>query len=378
MMSLTPEEKSLQSMVRSFCAREVAGAVPAMEETDGFPTDLFRKAGEAGLLGLYVPEEYGGTNAGDVYFTLVSEELARTSLAFAVALSCHVGVSTLPIVEFGGESLRQRVLPGLASGELVGGFALTEPDCGSDAAALKTRAERRGDSYLLNGVKTLITNGREAGTFVVMARTDRELRGARAISAFVVERDAPGLAVGKPMPKMGMKGNSTTQVYFDDCVVPVENRLGGEGEGFKAAMRALDVGRLSIAAIALGMAKRALEISLEYGADRRAFGAPLLDYQSVGHRLADIAAGIEHSQTYIYQVARHHGSSFTREASMAKLFASELAGEAGDAAVQVFGGMGFMKETEVERLYRDARILRLFEGTSEIQKRVILKFLKSS
>jgi len=347
-----------------------------MEETDRFPTDLFRKAGEAGLLGLYVPEEYGGTDAGDTFFMIVSEELAQASLAFAVAVSCHVGVSSIPIVEHGSEPIKERLLPGLASGELVGAFALTEPDTGSDAVALRTSADRQGDLFVLNGVKTLITNGSEADTFVVMARTDRSKKGPNAISAFVVEKGTPGLLVGKPMPKMGMKGNSTTQLYFEDCEIPAENLLGSEGNGFKAAMRALDVGRLSIAAIALGVAKRALDISLEYAAARTAFGTPILDYQDIGHRLAEISAEIEHSQLYIYGIARSHSGTFAREASIAKLFASELASRACDAAVQVFGGMGFMKETEVERLYRDSRVLRIFEGTSEIQKRVILKHLK--
>ncbi|MFH1530264.1 MAG: acyl-CoA dehydrogenase family protein [Pseudomonadota bacterium] len=375
MANLTGEERALRDMVRSFCAREVAPAVPGMEADDAFPTDLFRRAGEVGLLGLYVADAFGGADAGDTAFMIVSEELARTSASFAVAVSCHVGVSTLPIVVGGADAVRARLLPGLASGRLIGGFALTEPDTGSDAGALRTRAVLRGDRWILDGVKTLITNGAEADTFVVMARTGPG-RGAAGISAFVVERDAPGLTVGKPMAKMGLKGNSTTQLYFEDCAVPRENLLGSEGEGFRVAMRALDVGRLSVAAISLGVAKRALEISLDYASDRTAFGAPIIEYQALGHRLADVAAECDLTERYLYDVARNHGERFVREASVAKLFASELAGRACDLAVQVFGGMGFMKETEAERLYRDARVLRIFEGTSEIQRRVILKELR--
>lgn len=375
MAILTEEERALRDMVRSFCEREVTAAVPAMEADDAFPAELFRRAGEIGLLGLYVPEALGGTDAGDTAFMIISEELARASPSFAVAVSCHVGVSTLPIAVGGTDAVRARLLPGLASGRLVGGFALTEPDTGSDAGALRTRAELRGDRWVINGVKTLITNGVEAGTFVVMARTGPG-RGAAGISAFVVERDAPGLTVGKPMAKMGLKGNSTTQLYFEDCELPRENLLGNEGEGFRVAMRALDAGRLSVGAISLGVAKRALEIALDYASDRTAFGAPIIEYQDLGHRLAEVAAECDLADRYIYDVARNHGERFVYEASVAKLFASELAGRACDLAVQVFGGMGFMKETEVERLYRDARVLRIFEGTSEIQKRVILKELR--
>lgn len=375
MAVLNEEELALRDMVRSFCAREVAPAVPGMEADDAFPADLFRRAGEVGLLGLYVPDPLGGTDAGDTAFMIVSEELARASASFAVAVSCHVGVSTIPIVAGGTDAIRRRLLPGLASGGLVGGFALTEPDTGSDAGALRTRAELHGDRWILEGVKTLITNGAEADTFVVMARTGAG-EGAAGISAFVVERDASGLSVGKPMAKMGLKGNSTTQLYFEDCEVPRENLLGNEGEGFRVAMRALDVGRLSVAAISLGVAKRALEIAVDYASDRTAFGAPIIEYQALGHRLAEVAAECDLADRYLYDVARNHGERFVREASVAKLFASELAGRACDLAVQVFGGMGFMKETEAERLYRDARILRIFEGTSEIQKRVILKELR--
>lgn len=376
MAHFTQEEQSLKTMVAEFAARKVAHLVPEMEETDRFPEELWRSAGELGLLGLYVPEEYGGTAFGDVPFMIVSEELARVSLAFAVAVSCHVGVSSLPIVDSGNDELKRRVLPGLAFGEKVGAFALTEPDYGSDAAALRTTAARKGDTYVLNGTKTMITNGTEADTFVVMARTGPAADAARGVSAFAVERERPGLTVGPKMGKMGMKGNSTTQVYFDDCEVPAGNLLGAEGEGFKVAMRALDVGRLSVAAMALGVARRSLEVALEYAADRKSFGAALLDHQSIGHKLASIDAEIEHSAVYIYHVARNHGTSYIREASAAKLFASEVAGRAADAAVQTFGGMGYMKETEAERLYRDARILRIFEGASEIQQRVLLKHLR--
>lgn len=376
MIHFTEEERSLRSMVARFGTRRIAPLVPQMEETDQFPSDLFREAGELGLLGLYVPEQYGGTALSDVPFMLVSEELACVSLAFAVAVSCHVGVSSLPIIDFGTDEVKRRVLSGLASGLKVGAFALTEPDYGSDAAALRTTARKVADSYVLDGVKTLITNGTEADTFVVMARTGTTAQGARGVSAFLVERDAPGITVGPKMAKMGMKGNSTTQVYFEHCEIPAGNLLGAEGEGFKVAMRALDVGRLSVAAMALGVARRCLAVSLEYAADRKCFSRPLIDHQAIGHRLATLDAQIDHSTVYIYHVARNHGASYIREASAAKLIASELAGRAADAAVQTFGGMGYMKETEAERLYRDARILRIFEGASEIQQRVLLKHLK--
>ena len=347
-------------------------------ETDQIPAALLEEMRELGLFGLCLPEEYGGLGLTMEEEVLAAVELGRTSPAFRSAIGSNNGIGSTGIVLDGTPEQKERYLPRLASGELIGSFCLTEPEAGSDAASLRTTAVRDGDHYVLNGTKRFITNAPEAGIFTVMARTDPTGKGADAISAFVVEAGTPGLTLGKIDRKMGQKGAHTCDVIFDNCRVPAANLIGEkEGVGFKTAMKTLDKGRLHIAAVATGAAERMLADAVRYATERKQFGKPIAEFQLIQAMLADSQTEIYASRCMIVDAARRRdaGERVTSEASCAKMFATEMCGRVADRAVQIFGGAGYMSEYGIERFYRDVRLFRIYEGTTQIQQIVIAREL---
>lgn len=376
-LTFTQEQDMMRKMVRDFAEKEIAPIVEQMDETDEFPTEVVRKMGELGLMGIPLPQRYGGSGMDFTSYIIAIHELSKVSASFGVILSVHTSVGTNPIFHFGTESQKKKYVTKLAQGDYLGAFGLTEPSAGSDAASLKTRAVKKGDHYVLNGSKIFITNGEVADTFVVFARTNPEEVGHRGISAFIVERNTPGFSIGKKENKMGLNGSGTVEIVFEDAEVPAENLLGVEGEGFTIAMANLDVGRIGIAAQSLGIAEAALEHATAYAKDRKQFGKPIANQQAVGFKLADMATEVEAAKLLTYRAAnlRAKGLPCGKEASMAKLFASTAARKTAIEAVQVFGGYGYTKDYPVERLFRDAKVTEIYEGTSEIQRRVIAKKL---
>lgn len=376
-LTFTQEQDMMRKMVRDFAEKEIAPIVEQMDETDEFPTEVVRKMGELGLMGIPLPQRYGGSGMDFTSYIIAIHELSKVSASFGVILSVHTSVGTNPIFYFGTESQKKKYVTKLAQGDYLGAFGLTEPSAGSDAASLKTRAVKKGDHYVLNGSKVFITNGEVADTFVVFARTNPEEIGHRGISAFIVERNTPGFSIGKKENKMGLNGSGTVEIVFEDAEVPAENLLGVEGEGFTIAMANLDVGRIGIAAQSLGIAEAALEHATAYAKDRKQFGKPIANQQAVGFKLADMATEVEAAKLLTYRAAnlRAKGLPCGKEASMAKLFASTAARKTAIEAVQVFGGYGYTKDYPVERLFRDAKVTEIYEGTSEIQRRVIAKKL---
>lgn len=374
-LRFTEEQEMMRKMVRDFAEKEVAPFVEKMEAGE-FPRSILKKMGELGLMGIPIPEEYGGAGMDFTSYIIAIEEISKVSATLGVILSVHTSVGTTPIVYFGTEEQKQRYVPKLAAGEYLGAFCLTEPNAGSDAASLKTRAVKKGEHYILNGSKMFITNGGEADTYIVFASTNPDA-GSRGITAFIVDKNSPGLVVGKNEHKMGLNGSKTVQLTFEDMKVPAENRLGEEGEGFKIALANLDVGRIGIATQALGIAEAALEAAIAYAKKRHQFGKPIAAQQGVGFKLADMATAVEAAKLLIYQAAylRQNGEKCGKESSMAKLFASKTAVEVATEAIQVFGGYGYTKEYPVERYFRDAKITEIYEGTSEIQIIVISKHL---
>lgn len=378
-LHFTEEQEMMRKMVRTFAQKEIAPVIEEMDEGDAYPLDVVRRAGELGLMGIPIPEDYGGTGMDFVSYIIAIHELSKVSASFGVILSVHTSVGTNPILYFGTGEQKQKYVPKLAHGEYVGAFGLTEPGAGSDAGSLKTRAVKKGDHYVLNGSKVFITNGEVADVFVVFARTDPDEAGYRGVTAFIVDRDTPGFWIGKKEKKMGLNGSGTVEIIFEDARVPAENLLGNEGEGFKIAMANLDIGRIGIAAQSLGIAEAALEHATAYAKGRVQFGKPIGKLQAVGFKLADMATEVEAAKLLTYRAAdlRMRGISCGQEASMAKLFASTAARKASIEAVQVFGGYGYTKDYPVERLFRDAKVTEIYEGTSEIQRRVISKKLLS-
>lgn len=374
-LTFTKEQEMMRTMVRDFAENEIAPFVEKMEE-GVFPRALLKKMGELGLMGIPVPEQYGGSEMDFVSYVIAIHEISRVSPCMGVILSVHTSVGTNPILYFGTEDQKQKYIPKLASGEYLGAFCLTEPSSGSDAASLKSRAVRAGDFYKINGSKLFITNGGEAGVFLVFASTDPEA-GSKGITAFIVEKNTPGLIIGKDERKMGLHGSSTVQLTFEDMLVPAENRLGSEGEGFRIAMAGLEAGRIGIAAQALGIAEGAYEHAVRYAKERVQFGKPIAAQQGIGFKLAEMATAIEASRLMVYRAAdlRSKGHPCGKEASMAKLIASKSAVQVSTEAIQVFGGYGYTKEYPVERYFRDAKVTEIYEGTSEIQRIVISKHL---
>ena len=375
-LHFTEEQKMMRKMVRDFAQKEVAAEVDRMEKEDRFPKELIHKMGELGLMGIPIPENYGGSDMDFTSYIIAINELAKVSGALGVILSVHTSVGTNPILYFGNEQQKEDYVSKLATGQYLGAFALSEPGAGSDAASLKTRAKREGEYYILNGSKVFITNGGEADIYITFARTSDE-SGSKGISAFIVEKDTPGFVIGKKERKMGLHGSNTVSLTFDNCKVPASQLLGVEGEGFKIAMANLNVGRIGIAAQALGIAEAALEQAVSYAKEREQFGKPIANQQGISFKLADMATQVEAAKLLVYQAASlvEQDIICNKEASMAKLFATKTAVQAAIEAVQVFGGYGYTEDYPVERFFRDAKVTEIYEGTNEIQHVVIAKHL---
>lgn len=374
-LTFNEEQQMMRDMVRNFAKTEIEPFIPRMEAGE-FPREILKKMGGLGLMGITVPEKYGGSGMDFVSYISAIHELSKVSAVVGVILSVHTSVGTNPIMYFGNEEQKDRYLPKLASGEYLGAFCLTEASSGSDAGSLRTRAVKKEDHYVLNGSKMFITNGGEADVYIVFASTEPS-KGTYGISAFIVDKDTPGLVIGKDERKMGLHGSRTVELSFDQMKVPAENLLGEENGGFKIAMANLDVGRIGIAAQALGIAEAALEAATGYAKDRVQFGKPIAAQQGVGFKLADMATAVEGAKLLVYRAAqlRAEGLPCGKEASMAKLFASKAAVEGSIEAVQVFGGYGYTEDYPVERYFRDAKVTEIYEGTSEIQRIVISKHL---
>lgn len=368
--------KMLTDSVARFVRTKLVPAEPTVAETDEIPAALINDMRELGLFGLAIPEEFGGLGLTMEEEVLVAFELAWTSPAFRSLIGTNNGIGSQGIIIDGTAAQKEKYLPRLASGELIASFALTEPDSGSDAASLRTSAVRDGEFYLLNGTKRYITNAPEAGVFTVMARTNPEIKGAAGISAFLVEAGTPGLTLGKRDIKMGQKGAHTCDVIFENCRVPADNLIGGkEGVGFKTAMKVLDKGRLHIAAVCVGVAERMLSDALAYAMERKQFGKPIADFQLIQAMLADSKAEIYAARSMVMDAARRRddGEDISTEASCCKLFASEMCGRVADRAVQIHGGAGYISDYAAERFYRDVRLFRIYEGTSQIQQLLIAR-----
>lgn len=374
-LHFSEEQIMMRKMVRDFAETEIAPFIEKMEEGE-FPREIIRKMAELGLMGITIPEKYGGTEMDFTSYIIAINELSKVSATIGVILSVHTTVGTNPILYFGTEEQKQKYIPKLASGEYLGAFCLTEPSAGSDAGNLKSRAVKKEDHYVINGSKVFITNGGEADTYIVFALTNPEA-GKDGISTFIVEKNTPGLIIGKDENKMGLHGSRTVQLTFDDMIVPTENLLGKEGDGIKIALANLDIGRIGIAAQSLGIAEAALEKSIEYAKERVQFGKPIAAQQGVGFKLADMATNVEAAKLLVYRSAnlRTLGLPCKSEASMAKLFASRTAMDVTTEAIQIYGGYGYTKDYPVERYFRDAKITEIYEGTSEIQRIVIGKEL---
>jgi alkylation response protein AidB-like acyl-CoA dehydrogenase len=369
-----PEDmKLLRQAVREFAAKEVAPIAREIDEEERVPFETLRKAGELGFLGIPFPEEYDGIDAGVTGYCVLMEELQRKCCSTATIVGAHVQLCAMSIYLAGNGEQRDRYLRPLIAGTKLGAWALTEPNAGSDAAHIRTVATKDGDDWVLNGSKMWITNGSFADVIVVFAATDRGLGARGGISAFIVEKDFPGFKVGKIEPKMGLRASHTASLFFEDCRVPSGNLLGEVGQGFATAMRTLDIGRCGLGAGSLGAAKEAYDLALNYAVARQQFGRPIADFQAVHFKLADMAVKLYTMEQIVYDCAKRVdcGEPATLESSIVKLYCTESASQIIDEAIQIHGGMGFSREVPLERMYRDARVTRIFEGTNEIQRHVI-------
>jgi len=371
---LTEEQEQLRREIREFSAREIAPNVAAWDEAGEFPVEAVKKLGAMGLLGAILPPEYGGAGLGYVDYALAIEELSAVDGSIGLTVAAHNSLGTNHIYLAGNEAQKQKYLPRLARGEWLAAWALTEPGSGSDASSARTTAVKKGGSYVLNGNKTFITNGRYADVAVVMAVTDKS-RGTHGMSAFAVEKGTKGFRPGKKENKLGVRASDTSELIFEDCEIPAENLLGSEGEGFMDAMRVLDGGRISIAALAVGIARGALDAALKYVKERRQFGKAIAEFQGIQWKLADMATELDAARLLTQRAAvlKDAGRKVTRESSMAKLFAGETAVRICAEAVQLFGGYGFIKDYPVEKFYRDVKLCTIGEGTSEIQRMIIAR-----
>ena len=374
MMFLTDEQQLIKDTAWNFSRTVLLPQAATWDALAEFPTESVRQMGELGFLGMLVPERYGGAAADHIAYALALEEIAAGDGACSTIMSVHNSVGCMPILQYGTEEQRQRYLPDLASGRRLAAFCLTEPDAGSDAAALRSTAVLEQGQYRLNGTKQFITSGHSADVAIVFARTES---GKRGISAFIVETDNPGYVVSRVEEKSGQRASDTCQISLDDCLVPADNRLGVEGDGYRIALSNLEGGRIGIAAQAVGMARAAYELALAYATTRRTFGKPIIEHQSIAFTLADMATQIDAARLLVLRAAalRDAASPCLVEASMAKLFASEMAEKVCSEAIQIHGGYGYLRDYHVERIARDVRVCQLYEGTSEIQRLVISRAL---
>ena len=377
-LTFSDEQRMIRETARAFADKELLPTAAYYDERQEFPVELWRKLGELGMMGLLIPEEWGGAGVDTVSYVLALEEIARGNPALSTAMSVNNSLISYGLHRFGTAEQKQRYLIPLASGAKLGGYALTEPDSGSDAVAMRTSATRDGDMYILNGSKMFITSGQSGEVFLVFAVTDKQAaKPADSITCFIVEKGFPGFKVGRKLDKLGMRASDTTELIFEDCEVPAENVLGQEHAGFRLALQLLDGGRIGIATQALGIAQAAYELALQYANERQQFGQKIYEFQAIQFTIADMATRIEAARLLVHQAAslRDAGESYGRESSMAKLFASETAMWVTTKAVQIYGGYGYIKEYPVERYFRDAKITEIYEGTSEIQRLVIARSL---
>ncbi|MGD0906995.1 MAG: acyl-CoA dehydrogenase [Candidatus Acidiferrales bacterium] len=373
--SFTDEQQQLRRSVREFAESEIAPHVMEWDEASQFPVELIPKLAEMGLLGVIFPEEYGGAGLGYIEYAIVIEELARVDGSIGLIVAAHNSLCTNHIFKFGSEGQRTKYVVPLAQGKKLGCWSLTEPSAGSDAGGTRTAAVRKDGGWVVNGSKTFITNGRYADTCVVMAVTDKA-KAAKGISAFIVEKENPGFRAGKKENKLGMRASDTSELVFSDCKVPDENLLGAEGQGFINTLQILDGGRISIAALALGMAQGAYDACVKYAKERKQFGKTISEFQAIQFKLADMVTEMDAARWLVYRaawLADQRGPRFTKESSMAKLYASEVGVRVANEAVQIFGGYGFIKDYPVEKFYRDSKLCTIGEGTSEIQRMVIAR-----
>jgi len=372
--SETETQQSVKAMVRDFAEKNIRPNIMEWDEAQHFPVELFKQLGELGLMGVLVPEEYGGSGLGYQEYVDVIVEVARVCGSIGLSLAAHNSLCTGHILAFANEEQKQKWLPKLATAEWIGAWGLTEANTGSDALRMMTTAVEDGDDYIINGAKNWITHGKSGDIAVVMVRTG-EQGSSKGISAIVVERGTPGFSAGKKENKLGMRASETTEMIFDNCRVPKANMLGNVGEGFKQAMKVLDGGRISIAALALGIAKGAFDAAVSYSKQRQQFGQPISSFQAISFKLADMATEIEAAELLIRQAAdlKNRHLPMTKESAMAKYFASEVSVKVATEAVQIFGGYGYTKDFPVEKFYRDSKLCTIGEGTSEIQKIVIAR-----
>ena len=370
---LAPEQKEIQALAQDFARQEIEPHAAAWDREHRFPREVFTKLAELGLMGVCVPAEYGGAEADFLSYILVLEELSRADAGVGVTVAVHTSAVTLPLLAWGSDEQRSRFIPPLAAGELLGAFALTEPEAGSDAGALRTRAEHDGAGWRINGAKQWITNGRYAGTFLVFARTDPETPGAGGVSAFVL--DAEHVRITRDEEKLGLNSSATNDLVIEDSYVGRDRLLHEENKGFQVAMQTLDGGRIGIAAQAVGIAQAAYDVAREYAKERHAFGRTISEFQAIQHKLADMSTEIDAARLLVYRAAtlKERGEPHTEAGAKAQLFASEMARRQTAEAIQVLGGYGYTKEFPVERYYRDAKITEIYEGTSEIQRLVIAR-----
>jgi len=375
---LTEEHVMIRQAARDFAQNEIAPIAAEFDESGEFPYETIMKMGEMGFMGIEVPAEYGGAGMDTLAYVLALEEISKADASHGTIMSVNNSLYCNGLLKFGTEGQKQKFIQPVASGGAIGAYSLTEPMSGSDASTMRCRAEREGDSYIINGRKSWVTSAPVANFIVLFSMTDPQL-GHRGITAFLIETDQPGFSRAKKEPKLGIRASATSEIVFDDYRVPVENRLGEEGQGFKIAMTVLDAGRIGIGAQALGIAEAAYEASVAYAKEREAFGKKIGEFQGIGFKLADMKTSIEASRLLVYNAAvakeraKESGDRFTLEASIAKLHASETAVFVTNAAVQIHGGMGYSKELPIERYFRDAKVTEIYEGTSEIQRLVIAR-----
>jgi len=373
---LSEDDLMMQEAAAELATKRIYPNAEKWDEEEGLPQDILDEMAELGYFGMMLPEEFGGLGLTTVSYNCAMEELAAASAGLMITLSVHNSLCCEAIYRFGSDELKQKYLPDMAAGKLIGAYCLTEPNAGTDAGSIKTTAEKKGDSYIINGTKAFVTNGGMAGVFVVFAVTDKE-KGPKGISCFVVPKDTPGMAVGAKEKKMGMKASDTREVSFADVEVPASNLVGEEGSGFKTAVILLNNGRIGVAFQSLGIARAALEEALKYSKERQQFGQPIANFQAIQFKLAEMATKIEAGRLLAFRAAtlKDEGANVAKESSMAKLFCSQISNWVVNEAVQIHGGYGYMKEYAVERYFRDARVCEIYEGTTEAQKMVISRQL---